>query len=38
MAEIVLEGQRAIPRRLTELGYPFQFTDAEAALKDALAG
>lgn len=38
MAEIVLEGQRAIPQRLAELGYPFQFTDVEAALKDVLAG
>jgi uncharacterized protein (TIGR01777 family) len=31
---VVLEGQRAIPQRLLDLGFNFQFPDAEAALKD----
>ncbi len=34
VAEILLEGQRAEPRRLQELGYRFRFSDAEAALRD----
>lgn len=38
MAAIVLEGQRAVPQRLGELGYRFRFTDLDAALKDALGG
>ena len=36
MSEIVLEGQRAVPRRLEELGYPFRQPDLDAALRDAL--
>ena len=35
MAEIVTTGQRAVPRRLTELGYVFRQPDLEAALRDA---
>jgi NAD dependent epimerase/dehydratase family enzyme len=36
MAEIVTEGQRAIPARALERGYAFRHTDLEAALRDAL--
>jgi uncharacterized protein len=32
MATVVLEGQRVIPKRLQELGYPFKFPDLDAAL------
>jgi uncharacterized protein len=35
MAEIVTTGQRAVPRKLTELGYRFRQPDLEAALRDA---
>ncbi|HET8823304.1 MAG TPA: TIGR01777 family oxidoreductase [Thermoleophilaceae bacterium] len=35
MAEIVITGQRAVPARLTELGYDFKQRDLEAALRDA---
>ena len=35
MAEIVTTGQRAVPARLTELGYAFRRPDLEAALRDA---
>jgi uncharacterized protein len=35
MAEIVITGQRAVPARLTELGYDFRRPDLEAALRDA---
>jgi uncharacterized protein len=38
MSKIVLEGQRAVPRRLQDLGYHFRFTQLEPALKDLLAG
>lgn len=35
MAELVLlGGQRVVPKRLTELGYPFQFSDVEQALRE----
>jgi uncharacterized protein (TIGR01777 family) len=37
MATVVLDGQRAIPKRLQELGFEFQFLIVEAALKDILA-
>jgi uncharacterized protein (TIGR01777 family) len=35
MAHIVTTGQRAVPGRLTELGYAFRQPDLEAALRDA---
>lgn len=35
MAEIVTEGQRAVPKRTLELGYRFQYTDLDDALKKA---
>jgi NAD dependent epimerase/dehydratase family enzyme len=35
MAEIVITGQRAVPKRLTELGYDFKQRELEAALRDA---
>jgi uncharacterized protein (TIGR01777 family) len=37
MAQIVTTGQRALPRRLLELGYEFRHTALEAALRDVLA-
>ncbi len=36
MAEIVTEGQRAVPRRAQELGFAFRHPDLDAALADAL--
>ncbi len=36
MASIVTSGQRVLPRRLSELGYSFRFTDIEQALRDVL--
>ena len=36
MSKIVLEGQRAVPRRLLDLGYHFHFTQLEPALHDLL--
>jgi uncharacterized protein (TIGR01777 family) len=36
MAEIVTEGQRALPRRALELGYTFTHPDLDEALADAL--
>jgi len=38
MAEIVTEGQRAVPRQATEHGYDFRHTDLDEALRAALAG
>jgi uncharacterized protein len=35
MAVVVTTGQRAIPRRLLELGYNFRRPDLEDALQDA---
>lgn len=35
MAEIVITGQRAVPARLTELGYSFKQPGLEAAVRDA---
>jgi uncharacterized protein (TIGR01777 family) len=37
MAEIVTGGQRALPARLTALGYDFRHTEIEAALADVLS-
>ncbi len=36
MAEIVTTGQRALPRRLTELGFSFRHDELEPALRDVL--
>ncbi len=36
LAILLLEGQRAIPKRLEEAGYPFKFTQPEPALKDLI--
>jgi uncharacterized protein (TIGR01777 family) len=36
MAEIVTEGQRAVPRRTLELGYAFRHPDLDEALADSL--
>jgi uncharacterized protein len=36
MAEIVTEGQRAVPRRAQERGFAFRHADLDAALRDAL--
>jgi uncharacterized protein (TIGR01777 family) len=35
-ADVLLLGQRGAPRRLLELGYRFQFAEAESALRDLL--
>jgi hypothetical protein len=37
MATMLLEGQRAVPARLQELGFTFEYPELEAALKDILA-
>ena len=36
MAEIVTEGQRAVPMRALERGYAFKYTDLDEALRDAV--
>jgi hypothetical protein len=36
MAEIVTTGQRAVPRRTTELGYAFRHPQLDEALRSAL--
>ncbi len=36
MSTIVLDGQRAIPERLLDLGFEFRFSQIEAALRDLL--
>lgn len=36
MSIIVLEGQRAVPRRLQDLGFQFQYSDIDQALQDLL--
>lgn len=36
MASIILTGQRALPHRLLELGYGFQYLELESALRDVL--
>lgn len=38
MAEILLEGQRALPARLLEAGFTFRFPTAEQALGDLVGG
>jgi uncharacterized protein (TIGR01777 family) len=37
VTSVLLEGQRAVPQRLLDLGFAFHFPDAEAALRDLLA-
>ncbi len=34
LATLLLDGQRAVPQRLTEMGFTFQYPEAGAALKD----
>jgi len=36
MSTVLLDGQRAIPKRLLDLGFEFKFADAESALRDLL--
>jgi len=36
VATVVLDGQRAIPKRLQEAGYQYQFTDLQRALEDII--
>jgi uncharacterized protein (TIGR01777 family) len=37
VAGLVTTGQRVLPRRAEALGYPFQFSDIDGALRDVLA-
>jgi NAD dependent epimerase/dehydratase family enzyme len=36
MSTVLLDGQRATPDRLHDLGFAFRFSDAETALRDLL--
>jgi NAD dependent epimerase/dehydratase family enzyme len=36
MAKLVIDGQRALPRRALELGYTFRHPDLDEALRSAL--
>jgi hypothetical protein len=36
-AELILSGQRALPKRLLEAGFTFRYPEAEMALRDILA-
>jgi uncharacterized protein (TIGR01777 family) len=36
VSNVVLEGQRAVPQRLSEMGFTFRFPEAEGALEDLL--
>ncbi|MBK9973366.1 MAG: TIGR01777 family protein [Planctomycetes bacterium] len=36
MGSIALESQRVLPRRTSQLGFPFQWTDLDAAMRDAV--
>ena len=37
MSSVVIDGQRAVPRRLKQVGFEFRFPDAEQALTDLLS-
>ncbi|MBN2098841.1 MAG: TIGR01777 family oxidoreductase [Dehalococcoidia bacterium] len=37
MADVLLHGQRVLPRRLTHMGYGFRFSEIDAALEDILS-
>jgi hypothetical protein len=37
MADLVVTGQRALPKKAQALGYQFRFTQIELALRDLLA-
>jgi len=37
VADLLLTGQRGVPRRLLDLGFQFRFPELEGALRDALA-
>ena len=37
MSTLLLDGQRAVPQRLLDLGFAFRFADAEGALRDLLS-
>jgi uncharacterized protein len=36
MSTVLLDGQRAIPQRLQQLGYAFQFPEADTAIHSIL--
>jgi uncharacterized protein (TIGR01777 family) len=36
MATLILDGQRAVPQKLTQMGFNFQFDEADTALRDLL--
>jgi NAD dependent epimerase/dehydratase family enzyme len=36
MAKLVVEGQNAVPRRATQLGYRHKYPDLDEALRSAL--
>lgn len=36
MSTVILDGQRAVPQRLQQLGYQFQFTDPQNAIRNLL--
>jgi uncharacterized protein (TIGR01777 family) len=38
MADLVVNGQRALPKKAQSLGYPFHFSELEPALRDLLRG
>ena len=37
VADLLLTGQRGVPRRLIGLGFQFRFPEFEGALRDAVA-
>jgi len=37
MSDVLLKGQRVVPRRALEAGYVFKFPELEGALKEILA-